>query len=97
MRFHALRDTFASMLISAGLNVVWVSRQMGHSSVNVTLRTSARLFDRRDHAETQRAEMQGRYGTVLERTGGHPRPTGPQAGDAEVADLREIATGGHVR
>lgn len=30
IRFHDLRHTFASLLISQGENVVWVSRQLGH-------------------------------------------------------------------
>ncbi len=37
LRFHDLRHTFASLLVAEGLNVVFVSRQMGHSSPDITL------------------------------------------------------------
>jgi integrase len=37
LRFHDLRHTFASLLIAQGLNVVFVSRQLGHASASFTL------------------------------------------------------------
>jgi len=45
---HALRHTHASMLIAAGLDVVSVSKRLGHASPNVTLRVYAHLFRTRD-------------------------------------------------
>ena len=36
IRFHDSRHTYASMLVSEGLNVVFVSRQMGHASPDTT-------------------------------------------------------------
>lgn len=36
-RFHDLRHTHATLLISAGVDVKTVSRRLGHSSVNMTL------------------------------------------------------------
>jgi integrase len=44
-KFHALRHTHASALIAAGLDVVRVSRRLGHSSPTITLRTYAHLFE----------------------------------------------------
>ncbi len=35
-RFHDLRHTFASLLIKAGVNILTVSKLLGHSSVVVT-------------------------------------------------------------
>jgi integrase len=35
---YQTRHTYASMLISQGENVLWVSKQMGHSNMQVTLR-----------------------------------------------------------
>jgi integrase len=49
-KFHALRHTHASALISAGLDIVTISRRLGHSSPTITLRTYAHLF-----ADTGRA------------------------------------------
>jgi integrase len=46
--FHALRHTHASRLIDAGLDVVTVSKRLGHSSPTVTLQIYAHLFRKRD-------------------------------------------------
>jgi integrase len=42
--FHALRHTHASQLIAAGLDVVSVSRRLGHSSPTITLSVYSHLF-----------------------------------------------------
>ncbi len=42
---HDLRHTAASLSISAGANVLAVSRMLGHENPTVTLRTYADLFD----------------------------------------------------
>jgi integrase len=49
-KFHALRHTHASALIAAGLDIVTVSRRLGHSSPTVTLRVYAHLFAKTDTA-----------------------------------------------
>jgi integrase len=48
VKFHALRHSHASALIAAGLDVVTVSRRLGHSSPTVTLTTYAHLFQKTD-------------------------------------------------
>ncbi|HKF63786.1 MAG TPA: site-specific integrase [Dongiaceae bacterium] len=45
---HALRHTHVSQLIAAGLDVVSVSRRIGHSNPTVTLGVYAHLFDNTD-------------------------------------------------
>jgi integrase len=52
LRFHDLRHTFASLLIARGLDVVFVSRQLGHADPSITLRVYAHLFDAEKHALT---------------------------------------------
>jgi integrase len=42
---HDLRHTAASLAISAGANVLAVSRMLGHENPQVTLKTYAELFD----------------------------------------------------
>jgi integrase len=42
---HDLRHTAASLAISAGANVLAVSRMLGHENPQVTLKTYADLFD----------------------------------------------------
>jgi integrase len=46
--FHALRHTHASQLIAAGIDVVTVSKRLGHSKPTVTLNTYAHLFTSSD-------------------------------------------------
>lgn len=44
VEFHALRHTHASALIAAGIDVVTVSKRLGHSSPAITLKIYAHLF-----------------------------------------------------
>ncbi len=46
--FHALRHSHASALIAAGLDVVTVSRRLGHASPALTLSVYAHLFENKD-------------------------------------------------
>ena len=55
--FHALRHTHASALIAAGIDVVKISRRLGHADPTVTLRTYAHLFDKVDTAAAGAIEL----------------------------------------
>ncbi len=46
--FHALRHSHASALIAAGLDIVTVSKRLGHGSPAITLGVYAHLFNRTD-------------------------------------------------
>ena len=46
--FHSLRHSHASALIAAGIDVVKVSRRLGHSSPVITLGVYAHLFGEGD-------------------------------------------------
>jgi integrase len=46
--FHAFRHTHASHLIDAGIDVVKISRRLGHASPAITLKIYAHLFHARD-------------------------------------------------
>jgi integrase len=48
--FHALRHTHVSVLIASGMDVLAISRRIGHSSPVVTLRVYAHLFKSNDTA-----------------------------------------------
>jgi len=54
--FHALRHTHASALIAAGLDVVKISRRLGHADPTLTLRSYAHLFDKVDTAAASAIE-----------------------------------------
>jgi integrase len=53
---HSCRDTFAShVIIDLGLDVVQVSRQLGHANPAITAKTYARMFDQtRQRAQSGR-------------------------------------------
>jgi integrase len=48
VRFHSLRHSHASALIAAGIDVVKVSRRLGHSSPVITLGVYSHLFGEGD-------------------------------------------------
>lgn len=48
IRFHALRHSHASMLVDAGVDIVTISRRLGHASPAVTLTVYSHLFRQRD-------------------------------------------------
>lgn len=50
-----MRHTFASMMLSAGENVMWVARQMGHKDWTVTARRYARFIPGLDPTAGQKA------------------------------------------
>jgi integrase len=45
---HALRHTHVSMLVAAGIDVVEISKRVGHASPAITLKIYAHLFAKRD-------------------------------------------------
>jgi integrase len=65
LRWHDLRHTFASLLIGGGANVVFVSRQLGHGSSDVTLRVYAHLFDHAEQAQRTREMLQEMFGKTV--------------------------------
>ena len=46
--FHSLRHSHASALIAAGIDVVSVSRRLGHASPALTLSVYSHLFNNND-------------------------------------------------
>jgi integrase len=60
--FHALRHSHASALIAAGLDVVSVSRRLGHGSAAITLKVYAHLFTDTDSAAARAIDAAMRGG-----------------------------------
>jgi integrase len=52
--FQALRHTHASQLIDAGVDIVTISRRLGHAAPNITLKVYAHLF-RKDDSKASHA------------------------------------------
>lgn len=92
--FHDLRDTFASMLIGQGEDVVFVSRQLGHARPSITLDTYADLFDRARHTDRARAAMEAAVGKHLEPRGGDRRRTAERTESPITALAAVSSTGG---
>jgi integrase len=74
LSLHSLRHGFASLLLAEGMNVVFVSRQLGHANPTITLGVYAHLFERADHAAAARGgaggELRGDGGRGHLRSGG---------------------------
>ena len=66
---HSLRHTFASLLIANGLNVMFVSRQLGHAKPTTTLAVYAHLYAQADHANTARAALQASHHALTDTRG----------------------------
>ena len=63
--FHALRHSHASALIASGVDVLTVSRRLGHGSAVVTLTTYAHLFEKTD--TTAASAIEAALRTIVER------------------------------
>jgi len=50
--FHALRHSHASALIAAGIDVLTVSRRLGHANASITLNVYGHLIDRQEDKAT---------------------------------------------
>ncbi|SFI74749.1 site-specific integrase [Nitrosomonas sp. Nm34] len=58
---YQTRHTFASMMLSAGENLAWVSQQMGHSNVLITARTYARWIPSNTQQGNKALDMFGQH------------------------------------
>lgn len=65
---HSLRHTFASFLIASGLDVVFVSRQLGHAHPGITLQVYSHLFAARDHAESAHEALEASHSAINDGT-----------------------------
>jgi integrase len=55
-RFHDLRHTFGSLLIQDGASLAYVKKQMGHSSIQITVDTYRHLIPGADVAWVERLD-----------------------------------------
>jgi len=78
LTLHSLRHTFTSLLIAKGLDVVFVSRQLGHASRTTTLGVYAHLFEQAEHAAAARAVLEASYAAMVSTQPREPR--GPASG-----------------
>lgn len=65
--FHALRHTHASILLSQGVQLLTVSRRLGHADANITLKTYAHILDDMKMKEAQKIKEILVHGTITEQ------------------------------
>ncbi len=67
VRYHDLRHSFASNLLAAGVDIVTVSKSLGHSNVHITLTTYAHAIPNARQGATDRmAALLTQSGNILE-------------------------------
>ena len=62
---HALRHTYASILISQGRDPVFVADQLGHADPAITLRVYAHLFRAAAQEQAARDQLEAGFGRLL--------------------------------
>jgi len=60
---YQIRHTYASMMISQGENIMWLSKQMGHADAEVTLKKYARWIA--DPTVKGRYQLQNDWGEYI--------------------------------
>jgi len=99
VRFHDLRHSFASNLVAAGVDVVTVSRFMGHASPQITLTVYSHVIPKERHGASELlAKLMRESGNKVQsgnkmETSGGPKavPGGPMA--SKPLDLLEASAG----
>ena len=61
---HSLRHGYASILISEGLDLLFVGRQLGHAKPTTTLSVYAHFFEKLDHATSARRAVGGAHSAM---------------------------------
>jgi integrase len=56
VRWHDLRHTFGALKIEQGANIYYIQRQMGHSSIQVTLDIYGHLLEERKPGEAAKTD-----------------------------------------
>ncbi len=73
--FHSLRHTNASMRIHAGQNIKYLSTQLGHSSINITLDIYGHLFNDEDFNRKQADLLETSFNSVRKPLEDHAKMT----------------------
>ena len=54
IRFHGLRHSHVSYLLHNGVDIAYISKRVGHSNVNVTLKTYAHMLKEKEAEQSSR-------------------------------------------
>ena len=69
IRFHSLRHTHASILLSQGIQVLTVSKRLGHSSPTITMQTYAHVIQELEESDNNKILNILHHGTNTEQNG----------------------------
>jgi integrase len=97
LRFHDLRHCYASALIDAGADIVFVSEQLGHASPAITLTVYSHEWNKARKIEQMRAKLGSAFGTPLEHGGGDRGRTDGTSEPASVAENGSVSAIGDYR
>lgn len=67
IRFHSLRHTHASILLSQGVQVISVSKRLGHSSPIITMKTYAHIIKELEESDNNKILSIVTHGTITEQ------------------------------
>jgi len=59
---YTLRHTFASTLIAKGVDMVWVSKMLGHKDISITLKIYTKFIKKEDDERLKNIE---KIGTIM--------------------------------
>jgi integrase len=89
VRIYSLRHTFASMLISQGENIKYISTQLGHASVQITLDRYGHLFP--DEKRTAASRLEAQLAAAVPSSGYPAEPAGtPWNGKNSMKDANAL-------
>lgn len=98
IRFHDLRHSYASILISQGENIKFIQSQLGHSSAKTTLDRYGHLMPNLENDAAQRLDKTV-FGSFVRKLLENPVSEGnsPKKETPEVVELQEFKIGGGER
>ncbi len=62
IRWHDLRHAYASYMISNGVDIIFVSNQLGHKTADITLKVYTHVYNRARHQERAREVLSEAFG-----------------------------------
>ena len=77
IRFHGLRHTYATLLLMQGESLVYVSKQLGHSSIKITVDVYCHWIPNADPSAVNRLPVPGQSAAApvaAVATSGNQRP-----------------------
>jgi len=100
VRIHSLRHTFASMLIAQGENPKYISTQLGHASVQITLDRYGHLFPDERRGAAGRFEAQlaaARPSSIHPAEGAEPAGNTVEQDGVTIEEERTPGPAGNTR